>query len=81
MERKAWIDYMKFIAMALVVFHHSPPRYEPSHEQALIYVGMPMFFFASGYLFNIAKQKDFFTFLRQRARQLLVPYTTVFSVF
>lgn len=81
MERKAWIDYMKFIAMALVVFHHSPPRYEPSHEQALIYVGMPMFFFASGYLFNIAKQKDFFTFLRQRARQLLVPYTTFFIVF
>ncbi len=81
MQRQAWLDYMKFIAMALVVFHHTPPRYEPAHEQALIYVGMPMFFFAAGYLFNIAKQKDFWTFLKHRARKILIPYTTFFIVF
>lgn len=81
MKRQAWLDYMKFIAMALVVFHHTPPRYEPSHEQALIYVGMPMFFFAAGYLFNVAKQKNFFTFLKHRASKILIPYTTFFIVF
>lgn len=81
MKRQAWLDYMKFIAMALVVFHHTPPRYEPSHEQALIYVGMPMFFFAAGYLFNIAKQKNFLTFLKHRASKILIPYTTFFVVF
>lgn len=81
MKRQAWLDYMKFIAMALVVFHHTPPRYEPSHEQALIYVGMPMFFFAAGYLFNVAKQKNFLTFLKHRASKILIPYTTFFIVF
>ncbi len=80
-QRKSWLDYMKFIAMALVVFHHTPPRYDPQREVALIYVGMPMFFFAAGYLFNIAKQQDFFVFLRHRARKILVPYTTFFIVF
>ena len=72
---------MKFIAMSLVVFHHTPPRYEPSHEQALIYVGMPMFFFASGYLFKITKEQHFLAFLKRRARQILIPYTTFFIVF
>ena len=81
MKRQDWLDYMKFIAMALVVFHHTPPRYEPSHEVPLIYVGMPMFFFAAGYLFNIAKQQNFWTFLKHRARKILIPYTTFFVVF
>lgn len=81
MKRQAWLDYMKFIAMSLVVFHHTPPRYDPTHEVGLIYVGMPMFFFASGYLFKISKQQDFWTFLRHRARKILIPYTTFFIVF
>ena len=81
MKRQAWLDYMKFIAMSLVVFHHTPPRYEPSHEQALIYVGMPMFFFAAGYLFKMTKEQDFLTFLKHRARKILIPYTTFFIVF
>lgn len=81
MKRQAWLDYMKFIAMSLVVFHHTPPRYEPSHEQALIYVGMPMFFFAAGYLFKITKEQNFLTFLKHRARKILIPYTTFFIVF
>ncbi len=81
MKRQAWLDYMKFIAMSLVVFHHTPPRYNPAHEVGLIYVGMPMFFFAAGYLFKVAKEQDFFTFLRHRARKILIPYTTFFVVF
>lgn len=81
MKREAWLDYMKLIAMSLVVFHHTPPRYEPSHEVALIFVGMPMFFFAAGYLFKIPEGQNFFTFLRHRARKILIPYTTFFVVF
>ena len=80
-QRKAWLDYMKFIAMSLVVFHHTPPRYNPAHEVALVYVGMPMFFFAAGYLFKVVKEQDFLTFLRPRARKILIPYTTFFVVF
>ena len=81
MKRQAWLDYIKLIAMTLVVLYHTPPRYDNAHEAALFNMGAPVFFFAAGYLFNIAKQKNFFTFLRHRARQILVPYTTFFIIF
>lgn len=81
MKRKDWLDYMKFVAMSLVVFHHSPPRYDNTQEVALVYVGMPMFFFAAGYLFKVSKQQDFWTFLRHRAKKILIPYTTFFILF
>lgn len=81
MNRKAWLDYIKCIAMFLVVVYHTPPRYDTAHEVALFNMGAPVFFFAAGYLFNIAKQRNFFAFLKHRARQILVPYTTFFVVF
>ena len=84
MNRKAWLDYIKFIAMFLVVVYHTPPRCDCDghvHELALFNMGAPVFFFAAGYLFNIARQQNFFSFLRHRARQLLVPYTTFFIIF
>ena len=81
MKRQAWLDYMKFIAMFMVVVYHTPPRYDTAREVALFNMGAPVFFFAAGYLFNIAKQKNFFNFLRHRARQILVPYTTFFIIF
>lgn len=81
MKRQAWLDYIKFIAMALVVVYHTPPRYDSAHEAALFNMGAPVFFFAAGYLFNIAKQKNFLSFLGHRARQILVPYTTFFIIF
>ena len=81
MNRKAWLDYIKFIAMFMVVLYHSPSRYDTAHEVALFNMGAPVFFFAAGYLFNIAKQKDFFTFLGHRMRRILVPYATFFVIF
>lgn len=81
MKRQAWLDYMKTIAMFLVVVYHTPPRYDTAHEVALFNMGAPVFFFAAGYLFSIAKQKDFWSFLRRRASRILIPYTTFFIVF
>ena len=81
MKRQAWLDYIKFIAMFLVVVYHTPPRYDNAHEAALFNMGAPVFFFAAGYLFNIARQKNFLSFLGHRARQILVPYTTFFIIF
>ena len=84
MKRQAWLDYIKFIAMFLVVVYHTPPRCECDghvHELALFNMGAPVFFFAAGYLFNIAKQKNFLNFLLHRARQILVPYTSFFIIF
>lgn len=81
MTRKAWLDNLKLIAMLLVVVYHTPPRYDNVHEAALFNMGAPVFFFAAGYLFNIARQQGFLSFLRHRARQILVPYTTFFVIF
>lgn len=81
MKRQAWLDYIKLIAMSLVVVYHTPPRYDTAHEVALFNMGAPVFFFAAGYLFNVARQQGFLGFLRHRARQLLVPYTTFFILF
>lgn len=81
MNRKTWLDNLKMLAMFMVVVYHTPPRYDNAHEAALFNMGAPVFFFAAGYLFNIAKQCDFFSFLKHRARQLLVPYTTFFVIF
>lgn len=81
MGRKAWLDNIKLIAMLLVVVYHTPPRYDNAHEAALFNMGAPVFFFAAGYLFNIARQKGFLSFLGHRAKQILVPYTTFFIIF
>ena len=81
MKRQAWLDYIKLIAMFLVVVYHTPPRYDTAREVALFNMGAPVFFFAAGYLFDIARQKGFLSFLKHRARQILVPYSTFFVVF
>lgn len=81
MKRQAWLDYLKLIAMFLVVVYHTPPRFDTAHEVALFNMGAPVFFLAAGYLFNIAKLKGFLSFLRHRASRILVPYATFFVVF
>ena len=81
MKRQAWLDYIKFISMFIVIVYHTPPRFDPAREVALFYIGAPVFFFAAGYVFNIDKYKGFFSFLKHRARQILVPYTTFFILF
>lgn len=81
MKRQAWIDYIKLLAMFLVVVYHTPPRFDTAHEVALFNMGAPVFFFAAGYLFNIAKQQSFVSFLLRRVRQILVPYATFFVIF
>lgn len=81
MNRKAWLDYLKLIAMFMVVVYHTPPRYDTAHEAALFNMGAPVFFFAAGYLFDIDKYRGFWAFFKHRARQILVPYTTFFIIF
>ena len=44
-------------------------------------MGAPVFFFAAGYVVNIAKQQNFLAFLRHRAKQILIPYSTFFVIF
>lgn len=72
MIRVSWIDNAKFIGIFLVVLGHLPI---PEYAINFIYsFHMPLFFFISGYLFDVNKYDSFFKFFKHRFRQLLVPY-------
>jgi len=67
--------------MLLVVIYHTPPRYAPAYDMIWSNLGVPIFFFAAGYLFDINKFSSFWALVKRRARQILVPYVTFFIVF
>ena len=55
-ERKYWIDYLKAIAIYLVILGHLP---DELHIKWGIYLfHMPLFFIISGYLYKPRKVKD-----------------------
>jgi fucose 4-O-acetylase-like acetyltransferase len=75
--RIAWVDHLRALGIFLVVFAHMIP-YSP----LLHYMGsfvLPIFFFASGYLFDRSKY-SFGQFFKRRFRSLIVPYLFFASV-
>lgn len=71
-KRDDWIDFCKFIIIFYMVWGHVGM---PAALDKYIHVfHMPIFFFLSGYLFNIDKIKNFKTFLIKKTKALLVPY-------
>lgn len=81
MERKVWVDWAKAIGIIMVVMGHS--NYELVDIVSFIFtIHMPLFFFISGYLFNI--NKPFALILRNNIKGLLIPYLSynvLFGVF
>lgn len=74
MNRIQWIDNAKFIGIFLVVLGHLPI---PEYAINFIYsFHMPLFFFISGYLYDVKKYDTFLKFLKHRSKQLLVPYVS-----
>lgn len=73
-RREAWLDYVRVMSIFLVVLYHTPPRLPLLDEAVVLNLRMPVFFCISGFLFNEVKYRNFFTFLKHRARQILVPY-------
>lgn len=69
-NRNQWIDRVKAIGIIFVILgHHRHFLYD------YIYTfHMPLFFFISGFLFNKDKYEKAFTYIKQKARTLLVPY-------
>lgn len=80
-ERIIWIDSLKGIGIFYVVLGHIILALNaPSFYNQYIYsFHLPLFFFVSGYLFNIGKYPKFISFLKKRAKSLLIPYF-VFAV-
>jgi len=67
--------------MFLVVAYHSPPRLEVLDEVFIFNLRMPVFFAMAGFLFNAKKYNTFGKYLKQRAKQIIVPYIVFFVFF
>ena len=79
-ERKAWLDYVRFFSIFLVIVFHTPPRLALFDDAVILNLRVPVFFCISGFLYNINKYSGFKHYLLHRGRQILVPYTTFFIV-
>ncbi|MDD4248349.1 MAG: acyltransferase family protein [Methanosarcina sp.] len=77
--RLRWIDTLKGIAIILVVVGHLS-----IYDDLGLYIysfHMPLFFFISGYLFNMKKYKDVpMKFLQNKAKTLLLPYLSFTAI-
>jgi len=67
------IDILKGIGIILMVIGHM--HYWPAFNKFIFGFHMPLFFWISGYLYR--KPNDLLTYIRRKARTLLVPYFTV----
>lgn len=82
MTRLVHFDIAKAIAIILVVIGHYYPENAPGWYLALhswIYTfHMPLFMFASGYIYlSFKKDEGYFTFIKKKFRRLFVPYIIV----
>ena len=78
---KQWyeIDYAKAIAILLVIIGHFEPGYSPYWWMCVLNViysfHMPLFMFASGFLYIAASRKGkYLDFLRRKFIRLMIPY-------
>lgn len=78
-ERIDWLDKLKGIAIILVVFGHA---FIPSESAIYIYIrsfNMSLFFFISGYIFQIEKFRSLKEFTIKKIKLLILPYF-IFSI-
>lgn len=81
-KRIDYIDLVKGIAIFLMIFAHC---YEQLTDEIALNIGlslvissfhMPIFFIASGFLFNPKKVKSFGEFLKKLSKSILAPYAS-----
>lgn len=70
-KRTNWIDWAKALGILLVVMGHSNYS-QPDINPMIFMIHMPLFFVASGYLFNANKSIKEIT--QSNIRSLLIPY-------
>lgn len=72
-ERVEWIDAAKGIGILFVFLGHLVEKSWPGIWAYSFH--LPLFFFLSGYLFSV--KNDFKSFLKKKAKSLLIPYVTM----
>ena len=82
MRRIVWIDIAKAICIILVVIGHYIPETHPlwyGEMRNVIYTfHMPLFMFASGYIYIATKKEiSYSEFVWRKVKRLMVPYLTV----
>lgn len=76
-KRIEWVDVCKGIGIILVLLGHAPVS--PTFANYIFSFHMPLFFFLSGYLLNVDKYNNYFSFIKARFKRLIVPYI-IFSI-
>jgi len=73
------IDYFWMYSLCLVIFFHTPPRFEPRIDEIVWYVSVACFFFVSGILFhfNCSLKK----FMSKTAERLIWPSFVCYIIF
>lgn len=73
-KREYWVDFLKGIAIVLVVLGHCDL---PGYLRDAIYLfHMPLFFMISGYLDNSHREANLWNVVKKKAPRLLWPYLT-----
>lgn len=73
-NRLSWIDFAKVISICLVTSFHTQPPLTGYAAQLIQLLRLPAFFLVAGFLFDDSKFSSIKSFLKHRARQLLIPY-------
>lgn len=71
-NRVTWLDMLKGIGIFFVVLGHAP--IDLWLKSYIFSFHMPLFFFASGYLFDGAKYARFKDFFKRKFKTLMLPY-------
>lgn len=72
-RRLGWLDFGKAMGILMVLIVHAECRLGPvTYYGGMFY--MPVFFVAAGYTYRCKREQDFSSFLKKKAKRLLVPY-------
>lgn len=72
-RRLGWLDFGKAIGILVVLMVHAECSLGPvTYYGGMFY--MPVFFVAAGYTFRLREREGYGTYLKKKARRLLLPY-------
>ena len=77
-QRQAWLDYVRFFSIFLVIVFHTPPRLPLLDNAVVLNLRVPVFFCISGFLYSIDRWSGFKQYALHRSKQIVVPYVTFF---
>ena len=80
-QRQAWLDYVRFFSIFLVIVFHTPPRLPLLDNAVVLNLRVPVFFCSSGFLYSIDRWSGFKQYALHRSKQIVVPYVTFFLIF